>query len=227
VEEGAMKPAPHQKWVPGQTLYSDRDWPEDFAGENGNYECICCACKKHFVGNKHRVTCKTCDALEKSSRFNASEELQKVAHEATKKYWAEKLKETSTHQEDWYQTLKDLLAIIHRDGGHHSAKVGIMQSIEDAKTWIYSKFREEDNMPDGYVDTMLRTALGKKPPNEAEIIRYQESYIIFKDGDMWCAVPPGFIDLQTTSLAGFGTTPKKAMKKLWKEAKKYKGDGGW
>ena len=37
---------------------------------------------------------------------------------------------------DLEQQLGDLLAIIHRDGGHHTAKVGTKQSVEDAhKVW--------------------------------------------------------------------------------------------
>lgn len=28
---------------------------------------------------------------------------------------------------------QELLAVLHRDGGHHTAKVGLRQSIEDAK----------------------------------------------------------------------------------------------
>lgn len=36
------------------------DWPEDFQYENGTYTCKCCVCEKTFMGNKHRVVCKTC-----------------------------------------------------------------------------------------------------------------------------------------------------------------------
>lgn len=32
--------------------------------------------------------------------------------------------------------LRNLLAIIHRDGGHHTSDVGLVQSVEDAhKVW--------------------------------------------------------------------------------------------
>jgi predicted RNase H-like nuclease (RuvC/YqgF family) len=31
-----------------------------------------------------------------------------------------------------YRDLKDLLAVIHRDGGHHTAQVGVTQSVRDA-----------------------------------------------------------------------------------------------
>jgi transcription elongation factor Elf1 len=116
--------------------------------------------------------------------------------------------------------------------------------------------------PEGYIDTMLRTALGKKPekklyldcpnchsrttkvsvsdtltiycnecneyfpikhiPTESEIKRYQESYIIFKDGNMWCAAPPGFVNLQETPFVGFGKTPKKALKDYFRALKQEK-----
>jgi hypothetical protein len=39
---------------------SERDWPEDFHHENGQYMNKCCHCKKVFCGNKHRVSCKKC-----------------------------------------------------------------------------------------------------------------------------------------------------------------------
>lgn len=44
-------------------------------------------------------------------------------------------------------------------------------------------------------------------------------YKIFKDGDSWCAVGPGFIDLQE-SLAGFGDTKAEALAELEKAESK-------
>lgn len=38
-------------------------------------------------------------------------------------------------------------------------------------------------------------------------------YRIYLDGDKWCAVPPGFIDLQV-SQSGFGVTPVDALERL-------------
>jgi len=32
----------------------------------------------------------------------------------------------------WHKAARDLLAVIHRDGGHHTGKVGFVQSCEDA-----------------------------------------------------------------------------------------------
>lgn len=39
---------------------SDRDFIGDLAHENGNYECVCHDCGKHFQGHKRRVTCRMC-----------------------------------------------------------------------------------------------------------------------------------------------------------------------
>ena len=39
---------------------SPHDWPEDFAGENGNYFNECVHCKTQFRGYKRRVVCKVC-----------------------------------------------------------------------------------------------------------------------------------------------------------------------
>ena len=43
-----------------QVLRGERDWPEDFASENGNYECICYECGQHFIGHKRRIVCRKC-----------------------------------------------------------------------------------------------------------------------------------------------------------------------
>lgn len=37
-----------------------RDWPEDFHLENGNYYNTCCHCGESFMGYKRRVVCKLC-----------------------------------------------------------------------------------------------------------------------------------------------------------------------
>jgi hypothetical protein len=39
---------------------SNRDWPEDFEINNGNYFCQCCLCNEQFTGHKRRVICKRC-----------------------------------------------------------------------------------------------------------------------------------------------------------------------
>lgn len=44
---------------------NNRDWPEDFDQENGEYQNECYLCHEIFVGNKHRVECKRCVTLQK------------------------------------------------------------------------------------------------------------------------------------------------------------------
>lgn len=39
-----------------------KNWPEDYAQENGNYINQCIYCGDYFKGNKHRCICKLCDA---------------------------------------------------------------------------------------------------------------------------------------------------------------------
>jgi len=53
-----------------------RSYPEDSAGENGNYMNICCSCDKDFVGNKHRMICKTCQKENKEKWDSLTEEEQ-------------------------------------------------------------------------------------------------------------------------------------------------------
>jgi len=48
------------KHVFGMLDSSDRDWIEDFGHENGNYQCNCIRCNKHFYGHKRRIVCKLC-----------------------------------------------------------------------------------------------------------------------------------------------------------------------
>lgn len=42
------------------TIIQSGDWLEDFALENGNYECSCFSCGRNFIGYKRRVVCKLC-----------------------------------------------------------------------------------------------------------------------------------------------------------------------
>lgn len=44
----------------GGTRNAEGDWPEDSSHENGNYECRCVGCGRHFIGHKRRVECKVC-----------------------------------------------------------------------------------------------------------------------------------------------------------------------
>ena len=38
------------------------NWPEDFPGENGNYQNTCCNCQQPFIGHKRRAVCKVCSS---------------------------------------------------------------------------------------------------------------------------------------------------------------------
>lgn len=38
-----------------------KDWPEDFAEENGKYLNQCLNCKSSFYGHKRRMICKECE----------------------------------------------------------------------------------------------------------------------------------------------------------------------
>ena len=40
--------------------FNDRDWAEDAAHENGNYQNKCANCGTVFIGHKRRVWCKVC-----------------------------------------------------------------------------------------------------------------------------------------------------------------------
>ena len=58
-------------------LFDDpRSFPEDSSQENGNYLNNCCSCKKDFVGNKHRMMCKTCQKASKEKWDSMTEEEQ-------------------------------------------------------------------------------------------------------------------------------------------------------
>jgi hypothetical protein len=51
----APQPAP----APVQ-VDDSRSWPEDAQHENGDYECECVTCGRHFIGHKRRHVCKAC-----------------------------------------------------------------------------------------------------------------------------------------------------------------------
>ncbi len=41
--------------------HPDRDWPEDFPHENGNYLRECLQCDLSFIGHKRRYVCRSCE----------------------------------------------------------------------------------------------------------------------------------------------------------------------
>lgn len=42
----------------------EKDWPEDWGHENGQYYCRCMYCRDMFIGYKRRVVCKQCSSIE-------------------------------------------------------------------------------------------------------------------------------------------------------------------
>lgn len=59
---------------------SPRDWPEDFAHENGNYLCRCVGCHETFHGHKRRYICHVCADQDAAKAKHRAEWL--TAHKA-------------------------------------------------------------------------------------------------------------------------------------------------
>ena len=76
--------------------YSNRDWPEDFPHDNGNYSCLCCSCKKHFYGHKRRITCKVCEGKQKERDLNSKSESRSTVWDGTCPTCGRKDKPTSS-----------------------------------------------------------------------------------------------------------------------------------
>jgi hypothetical protein len=55
----AQVTAPQPAHAPVQ-MDDSRSWPEDAQHENGDYECECVTCGRHFIGHKRRHVCKAC-----------------------------------------------------------------------------------------------------------------------------------------------------------------------
>lgn len=52
--------------INGEVL--SRDWPEDYAHENGSYWNRCCLCSNNFIGYKRRIVCKLCEFTVKETK---------------------------------------------------------------------------------------------------------------------------------------------------------------
>jgi hypothetical protein len=74
--------------------------------------------------------------------------------EALDKYVAEKVKE----ENDQILAAKNLLAIMHRDGGHHEFAVGFDQAIQDAMAVYYELTKQRDLAVSG-----LKAIAGRRP----------------------------------------------------------------
>lgn len=57
---------------------SERDWPEDFTDENGNYFRKCHHCGQGFFGYKRRTVCKAC--TQKTAERNLNETLMGIQY---------------------------------------------------------------------------------------------------------------------------------------------------
>lgn len=62
-----------------EKLLPCRDWDEDTAHENGNYQNHCTYCEHLFIGHKRRHVCKRCDWLSRPAQTPYPEALEKVA----------------------------------------------------------------------------------------------------------------------------------------------------
>lgn len=71
----------------GAKTSPDRDWPEDFGHENGNYLCHCHWCHRRFLGHKRRVSCRVCAQQQgypkDAPRREEGQELHEQLHRTT------------------------------------------------------------------------------------------------------------------------------------------------
>ena len=99
--------------------------------------------------------------------------------------------------------LSDLLAIIHRDGGHHTANVGLVKSVEDAnKKWAYliNGRDEARHEIEGWKNKFnYAVDMGARAENELAKLKEAAKSVV----EIW-ETPPWKID----------ATPSKAITKL-------------
>lgn len=71
--EEAAKPfqRPSVARTPGMTGSVENDWLDDAHLENGNYFNRCIHCGTDFIGHKHRVSCRSCNAARHRSDYVA------------------------------------------------------------------------------------------------------------------------------------------------------------
>lgn len=85
---------------------TERDWPEDFAHENGNYGNLCCLCRMTFAGHKRRHVCRVCSL--KSEPMNAQDHQTLIAHIG----WMRRMTANSRQSHGW--TFDDEIAALDR-----------------------------------------------------------------------------------------------------------------
>ena len=75
--EGMLTNAVVLKMEAALASQPSKNWDEDAAHENGNYQCLCARCNSVFMGHKRRVVCKQC--AHGSERDKALEEIAQWA----------------------------------------------------------------------------------------------------------------------------------------------------
>ncbi len=71
-------PLPPVATVWSATGTSVHDYPEDFALENGNYQCRCLKCETTFVGHKRRPFCRSCNEAARAAYDALTPEEQEI-----------------------------------------------------------------------------------------------------------------------------------------------------
>lgn len=78
---------------------NERDWPEDFHLENGNYTCMCSNCGYEFTGLKRRVVCKCCSIDSLQSHLAEKDKALGEANEEIDRQKAIVLRQTKLNTE--------------------------------------------------------------------------------------------------------------------------------
>ncbi len=65
--------------APSAAGASERDWPEDFSHENGNYQNQCVGCGEMFKGHKRRVVCRACDDFQRGYDLGLKQQAEELA----------------------------------------------------------------------------------------------------------------------------------------------------
>lgn len=87
-----------------------RNYPEDFAHENGNYLLRCYSCGEHFLGHKRRFTCKLChdNPPDEAAKNIAKEKIKKSFTDAFERLKADCFNPNETDEQYFLRRKKDL-----------------------------------------------------------------------------------------------------------------------